>query len=172
MTRTAVTLGATALWALGIAAPAAAQSARADIVNDKGAKIGTATLEQTPHGVLITVDVSQLPPGPHAFHIHEVGKCEPPFASAGGHYNPGAKKHGMKNEAGMHAGDFPNLDVPQSGATRVEVFTEEVTVGPGPTSVFDADGSAIVIHAGPDDYQTDPAGNAGARIACGVISKP
>ncbi|MCK6557163.1 superoxide dismutase family protein [Candidatus Binatia bacterium] len=154
-----------------LAGAASAQTARADMVSDTGAKVGTAELEQTPHGVLITLNVRGLPPGPHAFHIHSVGVCEPPFTSAGGHFNPAAKQHGIRNPAGMHAGDFPNIEVPASGATRAEVLAGGVTIGPGPATLFDADGSSLVIHAGPDDYRTDPAGNAGGRIACGVVTR-
>jgi Cu-Zn family superoxide dismutase len=146
-------------------------TAHAEFHNEQGQKVGSATLEQAPHGVLITVDLEGLPPGPHAFHIHEVGKCEPPFKSAGGHFNPAHKQHGLKNLEGMHAGDLPNLDVPESGKLKVDVFATGVTLGKGANSLFDADGSSLVIHAGPDDYKTDPAGDAGARIACGVVTK-
>jgi Cu-Zn family superoxide dismutase len=98
-----------------------------------------------------------------------VGRCEPPFTTAGGHFNPGGRKHGFSNPDGMHAGDLPNLRVGKDGTAEAELLTAQVTLSPGPTSLLDADGSAIVLHAGPDDYVSDPAGNAGDRIACGVI---
>jgi Cu-Zn family superoxide dismutase len=152
------------------ALPAAAQSASAPLKDAQGKEVGSANLTQTPHGVLINVAVKGLPPGEHAFHVHAVGKCEPPFTSAGGHFNPAGKKHGMLAAEGFHAGDMPNLHVPQSGDLTVEVINADITLEKGkPNSVFDADGSAIVIHAKSDDYKTDPAGDAGGRIACGVI---
>lgn len=168
-----------ALWTCGlllasalVAGRAWGQSARATLQNADGKPVGEAILEETPHGVLITLSVRNFPRGTHAFHIHEVGKCEPPFASAGSHFNPMGKKHGLKSPEGMHAGDFPNLEVPASGSLKAQVLATMVTLKEGETnSLFDADGSALVIHAGPDDYRTDPAGEAGARLACGVIAK-
>jgi len=163
----------TACAALLIAASAlqaAAQSASAPLKDAQGKEVGSVNLAQTPHGVLINVSVKGLPPGEHAFHVHAVGKCEPPFTSAGGHFNPGGKKHGLLVAEGHHAGDMPNLHVPQSGDLTVEILNADIALDKGkPNSVFDADGSAIVIHAGSDDYKGDPAGNAGGRIACGVI---
>jgi Cu-Zn family superoxide dismutase len=150
--------------------PAAAQSASAPLKNADGKEVGSANLTQTPQGVLINIAVKGLPPGEHAFHIHAVGKCEAPFTSAGGHYNPGGKKHGLLAADGAHAGDMPNLHIPQNGDLTVEVVNAAITLDKGkPNSVFDADGSALVIHADSDDYKTDPAGDAGGRIACGVI---
>ncbi len=149
---------------------ASAQTATAPLKNAQGQAVGSANLTQTPHGVLINVSVKGMPPGEHAFHVHAVGKCEPPFTSAGGHFNPGGKKHGMLAAEGYHAGDMPNLHIPQSGDLTVEVVNANITLEKGkPNSVFGANGSAIVIHAGSDDYKSDPAGDAGARIACGVI---
>ena len=104
------------------------------------------------------------------FHVHAVGKCEPPFTSAGGHFNPGQKKHGMMSPEGQHAGDMPNLHIPQSGDLTVEVLNAASRLKRASRiQCIDADGSAIVIHAGSDDYKTDPTGEAGGRIACGVI---
>jgi len=151
--------------------PAYAETAHAELHNEQGQKVGEATLVQTAHGVLMTVDLQALPSGEHAFHIHEVGKCEPPFKSAGGHFNPTHKEHGMENAQGMHAGDIPNIYVPENGKLKFDAFATGVTLGKGENSLFDADGSALVIHAGADDYKTDPAGDAGARIACGVVTK-
>ena len=150
--------------------PAAAQSASAPLKNAQGQEVGSVNLTQTPRGVLINVSVKGLSRGEHAFHVHAVGKCEPPFTSAGGHFNPGGKKHGLLAVEGHHAGDMSNLHVPQSGDLVVEILNTDITLDKDkPNSVFDADGSAVVIHAGSDDYKGDPAGNAGARIACGVI---
>src|SRR3546814_2107316 len=107
-----------------------------------------------------------------AFHIHAVGKCDPPeFESAVDHFNPEQKKHGFHSEAGEHAVDLPNVHVPENGMLQVEYLTREVTLAEGaPASLFDADGSALVVHADPDDYRTDPAGDAGGRIACGILT--
>jgi Cu-Zn family superoxide dismutase len=135
-----------------------------------GKEVGQAALVQTPHGVLVKLSLKGAVPGDHAFHVHAVGKCEPPFTSAGGHFNPGGKKHGIEATEGAHAGDMPNLHIPASGELVIEIENPMISLVKGqPTSVFDADGSALVIHAAADDYKTDPTGNAGDRIACGVI---
>lgn len=124
--------------------PASAQVASAPLKNAEGKEIGSANLTQTPHGVLINLSVKGLPPGEHAFHVHAVGKCEPPFTSAGGHFNPQSKKHGMLAAEGYHAGDMPNLHIPQSGDLAVEILNANITLEKGkPNSVFDADGSAV-----------------------------
>ena len=150
--------------------PTAAQSAKATLKNADGKEVGTAALTQTPAGVLITLSVKGLPPGERAFHVHGVGKCEPPFTSAGPHFNPGAKKHGLMAAEGHHAGDLPNLHVPASGELVVEVLNREVTLEKGkPGSLLGGQGTALVVHAGKDDYKSDPAGDAGGRIACGLI---
>ena len=166
-----IRLGAFAVILIAAPAlPAAAQTASAAFKNAEGKEVGSANLTQTQHGVLINVSVKGVPPGEHALHVHAVGKCEPPFTSAGGHFNPGNKKHGLLAAEGHHAGDMPNLHIPQSGDLTVETVNADVTLEKGkPNSLFDADGSAIVIHAGSDDYKTDPTGEAGGRIACGVI---
>jgi superoxide dismutase, Cu-Zn family len=161
---------AAAAGLLILAAPASAQTAKAALKSTDGKDVGTVELTQTPSGVLLKVSVKGLPAGEHAFHVHAVGKCEPPFDSAGGHFNPGGKKHGLMAPDGHHAGDMPNLHIPQNGELVGEVLNSAVTLERGKAqSVFGPNGTAIVIHAGVDDYKTDPAGNAGGRIACGVI---
>jgi Cu-Zn family superoxide dismutase len=144
---------------------------RATIINSKGETVGSATLTQGPQSVTIAVEVSQLPPGKHGIHIHAIGKCDPPdFQTAGGHFNPFSKKHGLKNPEGSHAGDLPNLEVGPDGKGKIEATVGGLTLGKeGLAVLLDSNGTAVVIHAGPDDEMTDPAGNSGARIACGVI---
>jgi superoxide dismutase, Cu-Zn family len=157
---------------LALAPPAYAGDTAHAVLKDKdGKEVGKAELTNTPSGVLIRLTLDGVRPGTHAFHIHAVGKCEPPdFKSAGGHFNPDGTKHGLMNEEGPHAGDMPNLHVPDSGKLTVEVLNEMVTLDAEP-ALLDQDGSALVIHAGADDYRSDPAGNAGDRIACGVITE-
>lgn len=152
--------------------PVASPQATAELKNTRGETVGTASLWEDASGVRIVAQVREFSPGRHGFHIHAVGKCDPPdFTTAGGHYNPEGKKHGLKSPAGPHAGDLPNLDVGTDRMGRLEYVTRLVTLGPGPASLFDPDGSALVIHANPDDEATDPTGNSGGRIACGVITK-
>jgi len=153
-----------------VSAPAMAQTAKSTLKGADGKDVGTAELTQTPAGVLFKLSVRGLPPGEHAFHVHAVGKCEAPFTSAGGHFNPANKKHGMMAAEGHHAGDMPNLHISQDGALTIEILNAAITLEKGKSnSVFDADGSAIIIHAGKDDYRSDPTGEAGGRIACGSI---
>ncbi|HEX5080317.1 MAG TPA: superoxide dismutase family protein [Geminicoccaceae bacterium] len=160
------------LLALSMAAggEAQAQVAEAELIGADGATIGTVTLTEMARGVHVAATASGLPPGVHAFHIHAVGICEPPFTSSGGHFNPTEEQHGWNNPHGHHAGDLPNVHVGDDGLLAIEYFTDAVTLGEGNTSLFDADGSALVIHQGVDDYRTDPTGNAGDRIACAVIT--
>jgi Cu-Zn family superoxide dismutase len=162
-------LAATALLSISIGA-ASAQSAKVTLKDDKGGDAGTAELVQVSDGVLIKLSLKGLPAGEHAFHVHAVGKCEAPFTSAGGHFNPDSKKHGMMSPEGHHAGDMPNLIVPASGELKLEVVNTAITLEKGkPNSVFKPEGTALIVHAKLDDYKTDPTGDAGGRIACGVI---
>ncbi len=147
-------------------------SAEATLKDKDGKQVGYAVLIQTPDGLRIAVTGYRLPPGTHALHIHEAGKCEPPeFMTAGGHFNPTGKQHGRLNPAGPHAGDLPNMEVKSTGEGGVEITTRAVTLGSGPTSLFGIGGTSLVLHAAADDEKSDPAGNSGARIACGVITK-
>jgi superoxide dismutase, Cu-Zn family len=162
--------GAAAIMLFATALPSSAQTAKAALKAADGKDVGTAALTQTPFGVLIQLSIKGLPAGEHAFHVHGVGKCEPPFTSAGGHFNPGGKKHGVLVPEGYHAGDMPNLHIPTSGELTIEVLNSAVTLEKGkPNSLFQEGGTALIIHAGKDDYKTDPTGDAGGRIACGLI---
>lgn len=139
--------------------------------NSQGEVIGEILMKQTDKGVQFTTLLNNLPPGSHGIHVHEVGVCEAPdFESAGAHFNPDHKQHGIENENGPHAGDLPNLEVDADGSAQLTFQTHALTLKPSePNSLFDENGSSIVIHELPDDYKTDPAGNSGARIACGII---
>lgn len=164
-----------ALLGLATGAGFAAQkkaTAKADLWNAQGDKIATAVLKEAKGGVQIAVQATGLPEGIHAFHIHAVGKCDAPdFKTAGGHFNPENKKHGMKNPEGPHAGDMPNITINAKGMGKAKVLNTHVTLGEGANSLFHEGGTALVIHAKADDDMTDPAGNAGDRIACGLIEK-
>jgi Cu-Zn family superoxide dismutase len=142
--------------------------------NAGGSPVGTAQIWQDKSG-LVHVDIASLslPAGTHGIHFHEVGKCDgstsTPFSTAGAHYNPMGKEHGLQNPNGPHAGDNPNIDIPASGIGKVAFSTNRVSLTPGTGSLFDADGSSLVIHAAADDQITNPSGNSGARIACGIV---
>ncbi|MFI5228059.1 MAG: superoxide dismutase family protein [Gemmatimonadales bacterium] len=150
--------------------PSPGLTATATLRDLTGTRVGTVTLVDTYAGVLVSGTVAGLGLGAHGIHLHAVGKCEPPaFASAGGHFNPQGKQHGYRNPDGPHLGDLPNLDTPAAGELRFEFLAPGITLK-GSNALLDADGASIVIHSGRDDYTTDPAGNSGARIACGVIT--
>lgn len=165
MTRALVAL------ALVLAAPlarGAGETARARLLDANGYSVGTATLESVQGGTEITLGVSGLKPGKHGFHIHAAARCEAPdFKTAGGHYNPTNKKHGHASAEGAHAGDLPNLDVGADGTGKTVYVAKGVVIG----DLLAKGGTALVVHADPDDDKTDPAGNSGARIACGVIER-
>jgi Cu-Zn family superoxide dismutase len=166
-----ICLAASLVAAIGFISPGlAADKANAVLKDAKGNEVGQVTLITAPSGVLLSADLTTVPAGDHGFHIHAVGKCEPPdFKSAGDHFNPDKTEHGLLNPKGPHAGDMPNIHVPDSGKFKVEILNPMVTLDKE-SALLDEDGSAIVIHAMPDDYKSDPTGHAGDRIACGVIT--
>ena len=160
--------------AIAAAADNAVKSAHADITNAQGAKIGTAKFTPAPKGVKVVVTVSELTPGEHGIHIHNVGRCEAPaFTSAGGHFNPTNAHHGIHNaqDPHPHVGDLANLVVDRSGKAKATFIVEGATLGDGTNSLFHEGGTSLVIHAKADDLMSDPSGNSGDRIACGVIEK-
>lgn len=151
--------------------PLAARAAEGTLRNASGTIIGTVAVLRTGDVLSLTVAAKGLPSGAHGIHLHAVGRCDAPdFASAGGHLNPSQRQHGTLNPAGQHMGDLPNLNVDSSGVGALTVPLVGA-VADLESSMFDADGTAVVIHAGPDDYKTDPSGNSGGRIACAVLRR-
>jgi superoxide dismutase, Cu-Zn family len=147
--------------------PPAPPPAVATLVSSTGTPVGRATVTETAQGLRITADLHDLPPGQHGIHIHTTGRCDgPDFASAGGHWNPTGKHHGLNNPAGPHMGDLPNLVVGADGRGTISGLIAGGTLA----GLLDADGAAIVVHAAADDEMTDPSGNSGARIACGTLA--
>ena len=145
-------------------------SASAELLDASGQPMGRATAMQAGGDIRVRVEGTGLPPGSHGVHVHTVGQCTAPaFDSAGGHWNPTSKKHGRDNPDGMHKGDLPNLVVGTDGNGTLEFTVQGAMVRGGPTAMFDSDGASFVIHATADDYRTDPSGNSGGRIACGIF---
>ena len=169
MTRTISALAIASVMTLGLSAQG---MKHIDIKDAKGASIGMAMISAKDGGIAIELDVKGLTPGEHAIHIHSVAKCEGPgFTTAGPHFNPATKKHGLQSTDGPHAGDMMNFTVGANGAAKVTVTNKAVTMADGANSIFANGGTALMIHATADDGKTDPGGAAGDRIACGVIVK-
>ncbi|MFL5298849.1 MAG: superoxide dismutase family protein [Anaeromyxobacteraceae bacterium] len=169
MSRLAVLAAAIVVAVPVYAAPA---TAHADLTDAKGAKVGNAVLSESDSGVHVAIKVQGLAPGKHGLHVHAAGKCDAPeFMTSGSHFNPGGKKHGLKSAAGAHLGDLPNLEVGADGKGEGHFMLKGVTLGEGSDGLFGPAGSAVVIHEKVDDETSDPGGNSGARIACGVIRR-
>ncbi len=144
--------------------------ARASLMGADQTQYGEVIIGEGDGGLLVQIKAEGLSPGPRGVHIHGVGKCEgPDFKSAGGHWNPSEKEHGFDNPKGAHMGDFFNLEIGEDGTGSVEATIEEGSLKEGPNALMDADGAAFVVHAGPDDLKTDPSGESGGRVACGVF---
>jgi Cu-Zn family superoxide dismutase len=157
-----------------VAAAKSTPKTTVDLKDAQGRDVGKAVLwRQTgKSGVFMKLDLHDLPPGEHALHFHGKAQCDAPdFKSAGPHFNPEGKKHGLENPEGHHAGDMHNFTVKANGRAKLKVLNSDVTLGDDGHSLFSNGGTALVIHAKADDLKTDPAGNAGDRIACGVIKK-
>jgi Cu-Zn family superoxide dismutase len=170
MTRILTTIALTSLiGTIGLSA----QMKHVDLTDAKGTNVGMAMISPAKGGgVSIDLTLKGLPPGEHGIHLHEVAKCEPPtYKSAGAHFNPGKKKHGLSNPEGPHAGDMPNFKVAANGTAQTTITNKNVTMDAGPNSIFAGGGTALVIHSGADDGKTEPSGNAGNPIACGAITK-
>ena len=189
---TAVVTVAAVMFSAGSAWAQSSATARADMVDLQGRSVGRATLDQTIQGVLITVDLQGLPPGWHAIHLHETAECQPPFASAGEHFNPNGEPHGYRS-SGPHAGDLPNIFVGADGKANAQMINDRVALttdrptdvnflnraigavqdvaGMQAYSLFAGRGTALIVHADADDYRSDPGGASGDRIACGVIRR-
>lgn len=149
--------------------PSGTATATAAVADANGRTLGTLALSETADGVHVTGSLEGLPPGDHGFHIHTTGKCEPPdFQSAGGHWNPTNREHGSQNPNGPHFGDMTNITVADDGTVSIDLTTPGGTMT-GENALLDSDGAAVMVHEKADDYRTDPAGDAGSRIACGVI---
>jgi Cu-Zn family superoxide dismutase len=173
MTKHAVAIAITGILGAAVLC-AASKSVKVEMEDAKGASVGTAVITENAggSGVTIKVDFKGLSEGVHAIHIHQTAKCEAPgFTSAGGHFNPDNKHHGLDNPDGPHNGDMPNFTVTAKGTAKATISDPRVNLGDGANSVFANGGTALMVHAKADDNKTDPSGNAGDRIACGTITK-